>query len=112
MTKFHDYVKDGIYRVGQYGLSCDEGTKNIIKEIEADERGDEDHEHFWSFDIPEGSKIMVTKEKIKDRDFMKIEVIEIGDGEVPFDMDEAEDGKIYYSTEESAFGSGNVEFIK
>ena len=108
----NQYVKDGIYYVGQYGLGCDPDKTEMKKAAT-----DEESEHIWSIDIPEGSTVKIEKDEVLEGDFggqaIKITVLELGNEDsVPFDMECAEEGETYYSTEDSTFGSMNIKFIK
>ncbi len=104
--KFHEFVDNGKYKVGQHGLSCDPYHKDMVI-------SNNEEDHIWGYDIPEGSIVYITKGQELDFDTVVIiKVLELGDeSTVPFDLEPATKGETYYSTLDSAFGSGNIEYI-
>lgn len=112
MAKFHQYIKDGKYKVGEHGLSCEPSFSKFKKELM---NADEDNDYIFPFDVPEGSVVSIKKldlESALDEDAFEIKIISLGDTEVPFDQQAAEKGRVYYSTDHGVFGSGNVAFMK
>lgn len=107
-NEWFDYEKDGTYFVGEHGLGCDDNL-NIIKNYI--DNGDIDDDHTWEYEIPEGSIVNIEKISYNDGEYLKITPIYVSINQIPFNTVRANKYEIFYSTEESVFGSGNIEYL-
>ncbi len=98
----NSFINDGNYTVGLHGMRCDNHVDDINTSL-----GDEDFEYDYPYYIPEGSIVHISKYNSL---LVKIIITKLGNGNIPFYIDKVEEGKTYYSTEETAFGSKNIVY--
>lgn len=124
MAHFHDYVKDGIYQVGEHGISLwDQDELPELIKLGNVENEDEDEELGYGYDTGEGAIILVLRlddpKEVELVDYLyKVIVLENGDtNTITIEMDWAQEldhtklihRENYYSTDHALFGSGNTK---